>query len=279
MRTLILTMLLATAATPALADPGDNQGHWKRDGSGEKVRPQRAESAPKAAPPAQAPRMVVSRGAPQAQVRAEGQPGANAAAPFQGRVGPRGANGGAFAGSPYRGDPRAGAGFQGRPPRPDGVNPRNGSPVVRSLDGEARYTNGAPTRAYDNRRNDGGLQFRRVDRNGGQRWNGDRGGNSRWSNNWRNDRRYDWRDYRNQNRQVFRLGRYYDPFGYGYQRLNIGFTLFSGYYQSNYWLNDPYQYRLPPAYGPYRWVRYYDDAVLVDIDTGEVVDVIQGFFW
>ena len=48
---------------------------------------------------------------------------------------------------------------------------------------------------------------------------------------------------------------------------------------SNYWLNDPWQYRLPPAYGPYRWVRYYNDALLVDIYSGQVVDVIYGFFW
>lgn len=120
---------------------------------------------------------------------------------------------------------------------------------------------------------------------GGQQWSGqqwagnnDRGG-QRWSNNWRSNPRYNWQDYRSRNRSLFRVGRFYDPFGYGYQRLSIGFTLYSGYYQSNYWLNDPYQYRLPPVYGPYRWVRYYDDAVLVDIYSGEVVDVIQGFFW
>ena len=51
------------------------------------------------------------------------------------------------------------------------------------------------------------------------------------------------------------------------------------YYGSSYWLNDPWQYRLPPAYGPYRWVRYWDDALLVNIYTGEVVDVIHNFFW
>ena len=31
--------------------------------------------------------------------------------------------------------------------------------------------------------------------------------------------------------------------------------------------------------GPYRWVRYYDDVLLVDIYSGEVVDVIHDFFW
>ncbi|HMI40905.1 MAG TPA: RcnB family protein [Sphingomicrobium sp.] len=102
---------------------------------------------------------------------------------------------------------------------------------------------------------------------------------SRWSSNWRNDHRYDWRNYRTRNRSIFHLGRYNDPFGYGYQRFSIGLFLGAGYYGNNYWLNDPYQYRLPPAYGPYRWVRYYDDALLVDIYSGEVVDVIYGFFW
>ena len=46
-----------------------------------------------------------------------------------------------------------------------------------------------------------------------------------------------------------------------------------------YWIQDPWQYRLPQVYGPYRWVRYYDDVLLVDIYSGEVVDVIHNFFW
>ena len=112
------------------------------------------------------------------------------------------------------------------------------------------------------------------------RYDSRRSGNyTRWSNNWRNDRRYDWRHYRDRNRSIFRIGFYYDPFGYSYRRYSLGSFLFSGYYQSNYWINDPWQYRLPPAYGPYRWVRYHNDALLVDTWTGEVVDVIYGFFW
>ena len=47
----------------------------------------------------------------------------------------------------------------------------------------------------------------------------------------------------------------------------------------NYWIADPWAYRLPPAYGSYRWVRYYNDAVLVDLRTGFVADVIYGIFW
>ena len=61
--------------------------------------------------------------------------------------------------------------------------------------------------------------------------------------------------------------------------LSIGFFLDNVFFGSRYWINDPWTYRLPEVYGPYRWVRYYDDVVLVNIYTGEVVDVIHDFFW
>jgi Ni/Co efflux regulator RcnB len=105
------------------------------------------------------------------------------------------------------------------------------------------------------------------------------GNYSRWSDNWRHDRRYDWRRHRDRHRSNFRIGFYYDPFGWNYRRWSIGSYLYPSYYRSSFWLNDPWQYRLPPAYGPYRWVRYWNDAFLVNIYTGEVVDVIHGFFW
>jgi hypothetical protein len=117
---------------------------------------------------------------------------------------------------------------------------------------------------------------RRGDHDGDHRWSGD---HDRWSGDWRRDRRYDWRSYRSRYSSLFRLGRYYDPYGWGYRRFSIGFSLYPSYYGSNYWLNDPWQYRLPPAYGPYRWVRYYDDALLVNVYSGEVVDVLYNFFW
>lgn len=108
---------------------------------------------------------------------------------------------------------------------------------------------------------------------------GNRDRDRRWSSHWRSDRRYDWRRHRDHNRSIFRIGRYYDPYRYGYRRFSIGFSLWPNYYQSNYWIDDPWMYRLPPAYGPYRWVRYYDDALLVNIYSGQVVDVIHSFFW
>ena len=96
---------------------------------------------------------------------------------------------------------------------------------------------------------------------------------------WRRDDRYDWRRHRERNRHLFHLGWYYDPFGWGYRRWNIGWNIWPSYWSDRYWLRDPWQWRLPTVYGPYRWIRYYDDALLVDLRTGRVVDVIHDFFW
>ena len=101
----------------------------------------------------------------------------------------------------------------------------------------------------------------------------------RWTGDWRHDRRYDWRDWRRRHRNRFHLGFYFDPFGWDYFRYGIGWRLWPSYYRSSYWLRDPWQYRLPQAYGPYRWIRYHNDALLVNIYTGNVVDVIYDFFW
>lgn len=106
-------------------------------------------------------------------------------------------------------------------------------------------------------------------------------GNQAFNHDWRRDNRYDWRDYRARNRAIYHLPRYYAPYGrgYGYRRFGIGLTLDSVLFGPNYWIGDPWAYRLPPAYGPYRWVRYYDDALLVDIRSGYVVDVVYDIFW
>lgn len=139
-------------------------------------------------------------------------------------------------------------------------------------------------------RTDRADRVRNVDRTGtqtaqhrdGRNWsrNGNRDWNRDWNREWRRDSRYDWQRYRYSNRDRFRLGRYYSPYrNYGYNRFTIGLTLGSGYYSNRYWISDPYQYRLPPAYPGTRWVRYYDDVLLVDLYTGQVIDVIHSFFW
>ena len=100
-----------------------------------------------------------------------------------------------------------------------------------------------------------------------------------WSTSWRHNGRYDWHKHRNRHRSLFHLGFYFDPFGWGYNPYQIGWRLWPSYYSSRYWINDPWQYRLPYAPPGTRWVRYYDDAILVDTWSGQVVDVIYNFFW
>lgn len=78
---------------------------------------------------------------------------------------------------------------------------------------------------------------------------------------------------------MYHLGYYHDPFGWAYQMFTIGWRLWPNYYSSAYWINDPWMYRLPPAPPGTHWIRYYNDALLVDTWTGEVIDVIHNFFW
>ena len=141
---------------------------------------------------------------------------------------------------------------------------------------------------WDGRR-DGNSQWSGRSRDGNSQWSGrSRDGNwdrnrsrgSHWNRDWRNDRRYDWQRYRHAHRSIYRPGRYYSPYrGHSYSRFYIGFGLDPLFYSSRYWISDPWQYRLPPAYAGTRWVRYYDDVLLVDLYTGEVIDVIYDFFW
>jgi Ni/Co efflux regulator RcnB len=102
--------------------------------------------------------------------------------------------------------------------------------------------------------------------------------NHNWNQNWRNDHRYDWRHYRNRHRSLFHLGFYIDPFGWGYQPFQIGWRLWPNYYGNQYWI-DPSMYSLPYPPPGTTWVRYWNDALLVDLYSGTVIDVIPGFFW
>ena len=120
----------------------------------------------------------------------------------------------------------------------------------------------------------------RGDRNDGRNWRDDNRGRRNWNRNWRNDNRYDWQRYRYSNRNIFHIGPYYSPYrGYGYNRFSIGIFLDPFFYDQRYWIGDPWQYRLPPAEPGTEWVRYYNDVLLVDVYTGEVIDVIYDFFW
>jgi len=93
------------------------------------------------------------------------------------------------------------------------------------------------------------------------------------------EKREDWRDYRETHRDVYRRPAYVGPRGRHYRPVTVGYRFTPAYYSGRYVIADPSRYRLPPARGLNRWVRYGNDVVLVNIRTGRVIDVHPGFFW
>lgn len=90
----------------------------------------------------------------------------------------------------------------------------------------------------------------------------------------------DWREYRRHNPRAFRLGAYVGPRGFRYRPLWVGYRFpASAYYGSRYWLSADDYYLPQPRYGYQRWIRYGDDALLVDIRSGNVIAVHRDFFW
>lgn len=93
----------------------------------------------------------------------------------------------------------------------------------------------------------------------------------------RQEAREDWRDYRQSHRDVYRAGRWNAPFRY--TAWNRGQQLRPAYYSSRYYISDPYRYRLRAPGRDLRWVRHYNDVLLVNVRTGRVMEVNRGFFW
>jgi len=93
----------------------------------------------------------------------------------------------------------------------------------------------------------------------------------------RREVREDWRDYRRNNRNVYRAGNWQAPFRYN--QWNVGAQLRPTYYSSRYYISDPYRYRLPRPGMNQRWIRHYNDVLLVNVRTGRVIQVHRGFFW
>jgi len=193
------------------------------------------------------------------------------------------------------GDRRNVTGTANAPSRQDWDRARrdNRTERVDRTDRNDRNWNRDRDRDRDNNRNERWSSDRRDwdrdgrdNRNWDRSWTSDRnrwtnnGRDGRWDRDWRNDRRYDWRSYRDRNRTIYRMPRYEAPrWGYSYRRWSPGYRWDSWYYSPSYWIADPWYYRLPPAYGDYRWVRYYDDAVLVDLRSGMIIDIIYSVFF
>ena len=279
-------LLASTAALPALAqdNPQAHQGdggHHDGDARGGGQRGEAQHGNGGGQPPARpAPQAGGNRG-PQA-VPQQG--------PGQGQGRP-GQQGGDFGRGPQGGRPDGGD--QGRhiAGRPDGGvqvwRDQNGrGPDGRGQDGRGPNDQGNPAWANHPGVHGGEGGYRPGGWQGQPGGGGhDRGrpnnGGGDWNRGWRQDQRYNWQGYRDSHRDAYRIGRYRPPSGYGwgYRRYGIGSALDRGFFSQDYWIGNPGYYRLPPAYGPYRWVRYYNDALLVNVYNGQIEDAIPDFFY
>jgi Ni/Co efflux regulator RcnB len=77
----------------------------------------------------------------------------------------------------------------------------------------------------------------------------------------------------------FRIGSYRGPHGYHYRRWAFGMFLPEIYFAQDYWISDYSDYDLDDPPDGYVWVRYGPDALLIDEDTGEIVEAEYGVFY
>jgi len=89
--------------------------------------------------------------------------------------------------------------------------------------------------------------------------------------------RNDWRGWRNTNRDLYRGGLWRSDFRY--QAFRPGLRIGGGFYGPRYQIADYGRFHLwRPGFNQ-RWVRHYNDVLLVDTRGGIVVDVLRNFFW
>ncbi|MCC6594080.1 MAG: RcnB family protein [Xanthomonadales bacterium] len=129
----------------------------------------------------------------------------------------------------------------------------------------------------DDRRHDDWRDHRRQDWRDDHRhgWRDDHGRhwNSWRDHGWRNSWRHGWNGHR-----WHSPSRYYYPRGYSYRSWTIGYRLPSVYYAPTYYIDWRSYGLTSPPWGCY-WVRIDRDVLLVEIATGEVVDILRGFFY
>jgi Ni/Co efflux regulator RcnB len=76
----------------------------------------------------------------------------------------------------------------------------------------------------------------------------------------------------------YRGGAYRGPSGYSYHRYSYGNMLPSIYFAQNYWIDDYSDYGLSSPPPGCVWVRYGDDAILIEQDNGQILEVVYSQF-
>jgi len=77
----------------------------------------------------------------------------------------------------------------------------------------------------------------------------------------------------------FHGGSYRAPQGYQYRHWSYGERLPRGYYTRDYWISDFLMFGLFSPPSNLVWVRVGDDALLIDRDSGDIVQVRYGVFY
>jgi Ni/Co efflux regulator RcnB len=72
---------------------------------------------------------------------------------------------------------------------------------------------------------------------------------------------------------------YARPAGFYVHRWTFGERLPVAFYARDYWITDFAVYGLMPPWPGYEWIRVGDDALLIDVETGEVIRVEYGLFY
>lgn len=156
-------------------------------------------------------------------------------------------------------------------------------PATNRHDNDRHDTNRNDNDRHDNNRPDNSRHDNdRHDNNA--RGNDRHENNSNWNNN-RHDNRGSWqgrfnrRNVTAQHHYRYRGNAWRWPSGHSYRRWTYGMTLPSLFWASNYWISDYSNYGL--AYPPPGtvWVRYGNDAILIDRYSGEILEVVYGQFY
>ncbi len=269
------SLWLAGAIIPAAAQDRDHDRGERDSPRAQPVPP--PQGPPQAQSPAQGPRAVQPGvHAPSAQTApmpVQGQARVPYSAPYQGPASGQARFQGYTAGQAGTAGQTPPAGRPGPPAYsvPSGTpsDYRRSGSDARGPDRDGGRWPGGDGR--DSRREAGRDAWRDGARDGYREWgrdpHGDRGGGDR----------HEWR-YRGEVHPGYRVAPYRYPGGWGYRSWRVGERLPFQFLTSYYFL-DAYAYDLPPAPYGYRWVRYGSDALLVNVYTGEVEDVVYGIFY
>jgi Ni/Co efflux regulator RcnB len=157
--------------------------------------------------------------------------------------------------------------------------------------GQQNWQGGQQQKNWQNQQ--GGQQQNQQNWQGGQQpknWQNQQGHRYDWNGYQPGHRPPEWQQYRqNFNPRPYQFNRdaerryrwqpYMQPRGWYYQRWVFGQVLPLLFWGRDYWLDNYWQFGLmDPPYG-YVWVRYGNDALLVDVESGQILSVMYGVFY